>query len=98
MTDCSTSNIEHTLFLGCSIERFSCNLGFNEQPTEVNVRIAKDPCASPDGTHKVYYDPTSTSIEKQWTAADPGLYCYGPSSNEPPRLGAPVYFRFGDFE
>jgi hypothetical protein len=98
MTDCSTSNIEQTLFLGCSIERFSCNLGFNEQPTEVNVRIAKDTCASPDGTHKVYYDPTSTSIEKQWTAADPGLYCYGPSSNEPPRLGAPVYFRFGDFE
>lgn len=99
MTACSSDNIRQTLFLGCSVESFSCNLGFNEQPTELVVRIIEDTCASPAGTNKVYYDVTDVNdVEKTWTAADPGFYSFGPGSDEPPKLGAAVYFRFADFE
>lgn len=98
MADCSVDNIKQTLFLGCSVEKFSCSLGFNEQPTEVTVRLVRDTCASPEGTYKIWYDITSNNLAKQWTGPDPGLKCYGPNGDEPPNLGAPVYFRFGDFE
>lgn len=100
MGACSSDNIRQTLFLGCSVESFSCNLGFNEQPTEVIVRIVEDTCASPAGTNKIYYDVTDVTgdIEKTYTGADPGFYSYGSSNNEPPKLGAPCYFRFADFE
>lgn len=99
MAACSSDNIRQTLFLGCSVESFSCSLGFNEQPTELTVRIVEDTCASPAGTTKIYYDVTDVNdVEKTWTAADPGFYCYGVGADEPPKLGAAVYFRFADFE
>lgn len=100
MTTCGIDNIQQTLFLGCSIIDFSCSLGLNEQPTEVSVRLVEDSCASPAGHYKVYYDLSQPlgSIEQQWTAADPGFSSFGINNNEPPRLGAPVYFRVGTFE
>lgn len=96
--ECEESNIEQTLFLGCSVQSFNCNLGFNEQPTEVNIKLVRDTC-SPVGRTKVYYDIfDNNNIRKTWTGPDPGLNIYGPARNEPPQLGAPVYFRFADFE
>lgn len=85
------SDFEQTLFLGCSVQSFSCSLGFNEQPTTVNVTLVRDEC--PGGT-RVYYTP-----EKQTTtSADPGFRIYGDSGLEPPEIGAPVFFKYADFE
>jgi hypothetical protein len=100
MTSCGVDNIEQTLFLGCSIIDFSCSLGLNSQPTEVTVRLVKDGCSSANNTQKVYYDilKSAGDIKQYWTGPDPGLNCYGPNSNEPPQLGACVYFRVKDFE
>ncbi len=80
---------QQTLFLGCSIASFSVNVGWNEQVGELTVQLAQDPCeVAPGGREKIYYDyllnPQTT------TAADPG-FVY-------PNIGAPVYFRVGDFE
>lgn len=92
---CSPANIyggfQQTLFLGCSISSFSASAGFNEQVSEVTIQIVQDLCASPEGTSKLYYD---TLLEpQQWTDADPGFY-----GLTLPIIGAPVYFRVGDFE
>lgn len=97
MTVCEIP-IEQTMFLGCSVLNFSCSLGFNEQPTEINVKLVEDKCASPAGYNKVYYDVTQAIIKKTWTDVDPGFSSFGPGQNETPKLGAPVYFRVGQFE
>jgi len=80
---------EQTLFLGCSISSFSVNVGWNEQVGEVTVSLAQDTCPVPtSGNPKVYYD---SNLQRQTTmAADPGFI--------EPNIGAPVYFRAGDFE
>lgn len=80
---------EQTLFLGCSISSFSVNVGWNEQVGEVTVSLAQDTCPVPSGGNpKVYYD---ANLQRQTTtAADPGFI--------EPNIGAPVYFRAGDFE
>jgi len=78
---------EQTLFLGCSIMSFSASAGWNEQQSEITVQLVEDNC---EGT-KYYYD---NALAKQtWTAADPGFY-----GLLRPIIGAPVYFRVGDFE
>ena len=94
MAECDVNNIEQTLFLGCSIETFSCSLGFNEQPTEVNIRLVRDNCSAP----KIYYDISSSQIRKEWIGPDPGFASFGVNQNQTPELGAACYFRFGDFE
>ena len=94
MASCIDVTIEHTMFLGCSVVDFNCTLGWNEQPTEVTINVIRDTCT---GT-KIYWDATSANPRKTWTAADPGLFCYGALQDEPPKLGTPCYFRFGDFE
>lgn len=77
---------KQTLFLGCSVKSFSCNIGWNEQVTTLTVELVEDPCAGP----KVYYNhPGHTG---SWTAADPGFEAYQPT------VGGPVYFRVADFE
>lgn len=88
--DCPTYEFTQTLFLGCSVQRFAANLGFNEQPTTVNITLVRDVCPGP----KIYYDPEPVA----YTAADPGFRIYGESGTEPPEIGAPVFFKFGTFE
>lgn len=95
----SLAEIEQTLFLGCSVERFSCSLGWNEQVSTLDVTLVRDKCSPPVGSPKVYYDVTSfPNVKKTWTGPDPGFKSFGINGNEYPKLGAPVYFRFGDFE
>lgn len=78
---------QQTIFLGCSVASFSASSGWNEQKAEVTVQLVQDPC---DG-NKVYWD---RSLEQQsWTGPDPGFI-----GEETPIIGAPVYFRVGDFE
>lgn len=88
------TDLEQTLFLGCSVKSFSCNLGWGEQSTEVRVQIAKDPCSG----EKIYYDITQSTPRQVYNGVDPGFYIYGDGEDEPPRLGSPVYFRYADFE
>lgn len=97
---CGIDDIEQTLFLGCSVTRFSCTLGFNEQPSEVTVSLVRDTCAADPLRPKIYYDLTQSvdQIRQEWLEADPGFYSFGDNQDESPRLGAPVYFRFGSFE
>ena len=91
---CTPANIygpfEHTLFLGCSIKGFNCTVGWNEQTTSISVDLIEDPCVPPDDDPKVYYP--KPGLRKEWKKADPGFEEYQPT------IGAPVYFRFGDFE
>jgi hypothetical protein len=87
---CTPANIygpfTQTLFLGCSVRSFNCTVGWNEQTTSLSVDLIEDPCAG----NKVYYPyPGAT---RTWTQADPGFEAYQPT------IGAPVYFKFGEFE
>lgn len=85
---------EQTLFLGCSVQSFTATLGWNEQPSQLNVTIVEDDCAG----SKVWYQPlTPGNLKRTYTAADPGFFSFG-DGNDPPPVGAPVYFRVGDFE
>lgn len=90
-TGCGSSNVfggfEQTLFLGCSVMSFSASAGWNEQQSEVTVQLVKDPCAA----NKTYFTTALTS--STWSAADPGFV--GLSTDI---IGAPVYFRVGNFE
>jgi len=79
--------ITQTLFLGCSVVSFDAGAGWGEQKSELTVQLIQDPC----GGSKEYYD---RSLNQQtWTGADPGFI--GEENNI---VGAPVYFRVGDFE
>lgn len=82
---------EQTLFLGCTVLNFNVNLGWNEQASSISVNLIEDECSVPDGKPpKMYYD--RPGKEEEWTGPDPGFEAYTPA------IGAPVYFRFGDFE
>lgn len=92
---CTPSNIygkfNQTLFLGCSISSFSASAGYNEQQSEITVQLVEDTCIPDPSYPKKYYDADLTI--QDWSAADPGFY-----GLTTPIIGAPVYFRFGDFE
>jgi hypothetical protein len=77
-----------TLFLGCTVKSFSSSVGWNDQETNVTVDLIEDPCAPAAGSTKYYYP--RPGIVNTWNAADPGFQI--------PDVGAPVYFRVGDFE
>lgn len=95
INNCTPGNvygdIDHTLFLGCSVKGFSCNIGWSEQVSEVTISLVQDPCEAPAERPKHYWN-TSLS-EQTTTAADPGFL--GEVANI---IGIPVYFRFGEFE
>lgn len=77
---------QHTLFLGCSVQDFSVNAGFNGESSSLTVNIVRDNKASATG--KIYYD---SNLDQQITYdSDPG-FSY-------PNVGSPAYFRIGDFE
>lgn len=80
-----------TLFLGCSVQSFSVSAGYNEQVSELTVRLVQDLCESPTGTTKVYYN--LNLEESEWTDADPGFF-----GKEYDIIGTPVYFRVAEFE
>jgi hypothetical protein len=79
---------DQTLFLGCTVKSFSSSVGWNDQETSVTVELVQDPCAPVAGSTKYYYP--KPGIVNTWNAADPGF--------QTPDVGAPVYFRVGDFE
>lgn len=95
---CEQLTIEQTLFLGCSVQGFSCNLGWNEDVTTVTVDLVRDTCQG----DRVWYDLTQSNPANirrtESNFADPGLMIYGSDGLSPPEIGAPCYFRFGDFE
>jgi hypothetical protein len=68
---------------------FQATAGWSDDGiTTVTVRVARDPCSTVDGAQKKYYD---RNLNVQYTTGpDPGF-------NEP-SIGAPAYFRVGDFE
>ncbi len=78
---------EQTMFLGSSIMSFSASQGWNDQASEVTVQLVTDNCAG----NKFYWD---GDLNKQsWAIADPGFV-----GLTTPIIGAPAYFRVGDFE
>jgi hypothetical protein len=90
---CTPANVfgpfEQHLLFGCSIQSFTVNGGWNQQQGELVAILVEDTCAVPDGgTAKVYYD--AFLRRRTTTGADPGFTF--------PTVGAPVYFRVGDFE
>lgn len=86
-----TAALDHTLFLGCSVSSFSASAGLNEQTAEVTIQLVQDTCPAPSGKPKKYYD--CDLAQQDWTDADPGFY--GLTID---LIGAPAYFRIGDFE
>jgi len=64
------------------------NMGWNGQQSNISVTLIRDTCKPATGTKKVYY-PRPGSVA-YWTKEDPGF--------QTPTIGAPVYFRFEDFE
>ena len=85
--------INHTLFLGCSVEGFSASVGFNGQQTELTVQLVEDCAPAEAESPKIYYD--EYLQEQEWTDPDPGFY--GLESGLE-LVGAPVYFRVNNFE
>ena len=88
---CTPANIyggfNQTLFLGCSVVSFALTGGWNEQKGEVTIQLIEDTCSA----SKTYYD---RSLEPQtYVGADPGFI-----GEDTPIIGAPAYFRVGDFE
>ena len=73
-----------TKFLGASVVRYTSKIGWNGDEGTLEVTVAEDKCA---GTTKVYYD----------GCGDPQTTTEVDAFN-PPTLGTPVYFRYGDFE
>ena len=114
---CTPSNIfgpiEQTLFLGCSVVTFSCDLGWNEQSSTVTVHLIEDTCS---GNTRVYFDDdlnrrTTTNVDPgfygldRWQTTGGDLYSGDKINSDdtlirPSKLiiGTPVYFRLGDFE
>lgn len=90
-TGCGPVNVfggfDQTLFLGASVMSFSASAGWNEQVSEITVQVVEDTCVHP----KVYYDTLLT--QQEWNDSDPGFV-----GTTYPIIGAPVYFRVGDFE
>tara|TARA_R110000824_G_scaffold128568_4_gene289494 strand:+ start:5199 stop:13643 length:8445 start_codon:yes stop_codon:yes gene_type:complete len=79
---------KHILFLGLSVQSVTASMGWNSQQSTVTINLVEDDCPPPDGEFKYYYP--RPGIEKRWGEADPGW------TN--PTIGAPCYFRLGDFE
>lgn len=71
-----------TLFLGASIISFSASLGWNGDQGSLTVELAEDSCR---GT-KIYYE--SAGIPR--VTSQPDFF-------NPPKVGSPVYFKFGSF-
>lgn len=71
-----------TLFLGASITSFSSSIGWNGDQGSLEVEVVEDPC---EGT-KLYYD--GAGVPHITNQAD---------FFNPPTVGSPVYFKFGDF-
>lgn len=71
-----------TLFLGASVISFSSSLGWNGEQGSLTVELVQDSC----GGSKVYYD----SFGQAKITNQPDFF-------NPPKLGSPVYFRFGNF-
>ena len=63
-------------------------MGWNEQASSLEVNLVEDPCSAPATHPKIYYP--LPGQKKTTTDADPGFVF--------PAIGAPVYFRVGDFE
>jgi len=84
-------DFKQTLFLGCSVISFSASQGWGEQSTEITIELAEDPCESPSGHSKVYWN--TTLQESSWTDPDPGFVGHVIDI-----IGLPVYFRLKDFE
>jgi len=79
---------KHVLFLGLSVQSVTASMGWNSQQSTVTINLVEDDCPPPQGEFKYYYP--RPGIESRWGDADPGW------TN--PTIGAPCYFRLGDFE
>jgi hypothetical protein len=71
-----------TLFLGASIISFSASLGWNGDQGRLTVQLVEDTCIG----EKVYYDANFNPR----IATVPDFF-------NPPKIGSPVYFKFGSF-
>lgn len=91
--NCTPQNVygpfEHTLFLGCSVISFTATAGYNNQVSELTVRLARDPCNPLSGSKKYY---NHFLAQGSWTGPDPGFF--GSSL----AIGGALYFRVNEFE
>jgi len=71
-----------TLFLGASITKASCSLGWNGDSGRLSVELLEDSCR--DST-RVYYD-TYGNVR---TTTQPDFF-------NPPKVGHPIYFKLGN--
>jgi len=85
-------SFEQTRFLGASIANFSAQLGWNGDATSLSVSLVED--TSTETTKKVWASYSGNNITPLATASDTTTA----DSFSPPEIGAPVYFKFGDFE
>lgn len=79
-----------TLFLGLSVQDFSCSVGWNEQFTTCTVNLVKDPCA---GTRKVLNHNTLQLEEQNFPNGDPGFIF-----DNDVGVGTPVFLKVENFE
>lgn len=85
-----------TVFLGCSVSSFSAQIGYNDQTSQLTVKLYQDPCLATGENYKATYDiqtkraldVTQDVSEYLFQNADPGFVM--------PDAGEPVYFRVGD--
>ena len=105
--------LEQTLFLGCSVINFTTTIGWNEQPSELLVNIVEDPCAGHTRTFfdRNLAKKTTTNADfgflglDRWQDTDGNLYSGDRKAvgdtfirKTSDIIGAPAYFRVGDFE
>ena len=87
INSCTPPNVygpyQHTLFLGLSVQSFSCKAGWNDQFNTLTVNLVNDPCA---GTRE-YFDE-----DFNWTS---GTFNADPGFNNAP-LGSPALFKIGE--
>lgn len=114
MSCCNLQGVPlQTLFLGCSITDFSASVGWNSSQSEISVVVVEDQCIGYRKYYTTCLTPVSGNFadigflgENRYTRPDGSMYsaCY-PESNDDALVrssinlvGAPAYFRYGDFE
>jgi len=79
-----------TIFLGLTVQDFSCSVGWNEQFTTCTINLAQDTCS---GTRKVLNHSTLQLEEQNFPNGDPGFIFDNDIG-----IGSPAFFKVENFE
>lgn len=86
-----TCQYEQTLFLGASITGVSCDVGFDQQQSQLTVNLVEDKTIGDEDNPKVEYP---CGYRQETTDPD---YFY-PQDYADKLIGHPAYFKFGNLE